>query len=104
MHNPWDDAETANGETVRTVALIDQRGEKRPQGADPRVPGRKQDRGTDLVSKATREEIRAPGRRATSSFSQQTTDAREEETEEKKTWELPDGNITEVSLVYLRDW
>ena len=28
--------------------------QKRPQGAGPRVPGRKQDRGTDLVSKATR--------------------------------------------------
>ena len=43
---------------------------KRPQGADPRVPGRKQDRCTDLVSKATR---RRPtrSRKATSSFSQQ---------------------------------
>ena len=97
-----------NADTEKTYALQDgstihkrwncteESGAKRPQGADPRLPGRKQDRYTYLVRKATR---RRPtrSRKATSSISQQTTDTREEATEEKKTCELPDGNITEAS-------
>ena len=53
----------------RERECADERGEKRQQGAGPRVPGRKQDRRTDLVSKATG---RRPTRyrKKTSSFSQ----------------------------------
>ena len=65
--------------------------------------------GSKIVTRTSRgrrqgEDLRAPRRQATSSFSQETTDAREEATEEKKTCELPDGNIAKVSPVCLRDW
>ena len=46
------------------------RGEKRQQGQSPRVPGRKQVRDTDLVSKATGRRRPTRSRKATSSFSQ----------------------------------
>ena len=49
----------------------DERGEKRQQGQGPRVAGRKQDRDTELVSKATgRRRRRTRSRKATSAFSQ----------------------------------
>ena len=54
---------------MRERECAEERDEKRPQGAGPRVPGRKQDRRTDLVSKAAgRRPTRS--RKATSSFSQ----------------------------------
>ena len=80
---------------------------KRRQEEDLRAPGRqhhrRQDRCTDLVSKATR---RRPTRSRKAEHHHRRhnkrLDAREEATEEKKTCQLQDGNIAEVSVVSLK--